>query len=107
MLNNGVRSFRGKARAPVDYVFAARRWQGYDDAANHRSFAKEYDTWPAQEQKAYERGRQQAVLIRLNYGMVPKWKRTAKMKTAWQNVPEDMAKSIYRETHIASEFWAK
>ena len=80
-MSNQAHLNRKRAGTPSRCTIAARVHQGYNDVLQGNGFPRDYDTWPAHEQRNYERGRQLVAALRGAELRVPKWTRNARLET--------------------------
>ena len=74
-MSNHNRTQYHKAKTPANSPRAAIKHQGYEDARAGRAFPREYDNWPAFDQRNYEWGRSLASAMIGETGKAPQWPR--------------------------------
>jgi len=67
--------------SPVVSASSLYRWYGWCDVAQGLGWRKDYESMTIVQQTNYERGRQQAVIVKSFLGRVPKWPMTHKLST--------------------------
>lgn len=74
-MSNHKRTRYCVAKTPANSPRTAIKHRGYEDARAGRAFPREYDDWPAFDQRNYEWGRSLASAMIGELGVAPGWPR--------------------------------
>jgi hypothetical protein len=84
------------------------RWMGFEDARNGRGFCREYETtFKSADQRNYERGRQQAILITTLTGkLAPYWPRNMLFSTYLRDmIGWSVAQAVRQDMAATNLYW--
>ena len=82
-MTNQPKFFARRSGTPANDASAQHRWYGYQDALRGLGFRADYESFPTNHQRNYEKGRQIVAIARGMGKTAPKWPRNATMVTVW------------------------